>query len=121
MSMTEEERNRQVHRRFAAAWAEGDVAILMTCVTDDIIYGASVGPEPGATYIGKEAVAEGFRVIMEHDRGRTMSTANATFLADRAFVEWISSGDGDEIRGFDVLAFRGGLIARKDAYRKSRT
>ncbi|MEQ1866790.1 MAG: nuclear transport factor 2 family protein [Micropepsaceae bacterium] len=118
--MTSEERNREVHRRFVTAWTEGEVNRLMACVTDDIVYGASVGPEPGATYTGKDAVAQGFRAIMAHDRGATMSTASATFLEDRAFVEWISSGVGGEIRGIDVLVFRDGLIARKDAYRKSR-
>jgi ketosteroid isomerase-like protein len=43
-------------REFAAAWARHDVETLMTFLTDDCVYEASVGPEPGRTYAGREAV-----------------------------------------------------------------
>lgn len=41
-------------RRFSAAWSTADVDRLMSFVTDDCVYYATVGPEPGSTYRGKE-------------------------------------------------------------------
>lgn len=41
---------------FSAAWAAKDIDALMTFMTDDCVYAASVGPEPGKTFVGKEAV-----------------------------------------------------------------
>ncbi|MCE9523262.1 MAG: nuclear transport factor 2 family protein [Alphaproteobacteria bacterium] len=118
--MTQEERNRETHRRFAVAWSEKDIDLLLRCVADDIVYGASVGPEPGTTYRGKAAAAEGFKTIMAHDRGQTMSVLSAAFHGDRAYVEWATKSSNGETRGFDVLVFRDGLITVKDAYRKCR-
>src|SRR5207302_4000436 len=48
--------NRQTWQRFSEAWAKRDIDGLMALVTDDIFYGASVGPEPGATFRGRDAV-----------------------------------------------------------------
>ncbi len=114
--MNHEENNRRTYEAFVSAWAAADLERLMTYVTDDIVYGASVGPDPGATYVGKPDVREGFRIMMAYDRGKAMSPAEATFLGDRGFVEWKSG----EVRGFDVLSFRDGLISRKEAFRKTR-
>lgn len=39
----------------------------MRMMTDDCIYGASVGPEPGTTYVGQEDVTRGFEQMLKHD------------------------------------------------------
>jgi len=36
-------------QQFSAAWAAGDLHALMSYMTDDCVYHASVGPEPGST------------------------------------------------------------------------
>ena len=113
--MNEDERNRRTYEAFASAWVAGDVVQLMEYVTEDIGYGASIGPEPGATYSGKAEVERGFRAIMAHDRDRAMVAGEGVYFGGRGYVEW-RSGD---IRGFDILYFRDGLISRKDAFRKT--
>ena len=60
--------NEQVWQRFSEAWAKRDVDGLMALVTDDIIYGASVGPEPGATFRGRDEVRRGFDHMLRHDQ-----------------------------------------------------
>src|SRR5580765_8103215 len=52
--------NRQAWQRFSGAWAKRDIDGLMALVTDDVVYGASVGPEPGATFRGRDEVRRGF-------------------------------------------------------------
>ena len=61
--MNHEENNRRTYEAFVSAWAAADLERLMTYVTDDIVYGASVGPDPGATSSGKPDVREGFRIM----------------------------------------------------------
>lgn len=114
--MSEDEKNRRTYEAFAAAWARGAVDELMAYVTNDIVYGASVGPEPGATYRGKAEVERGFRAIMAYDRDKAMVPADGVYFGGRGYVEW-RSGD---VRGFDILTFRDGLISRKEAFRKTR-
>lgn len=119
--MSVEDRNRAIYAAFVEAWANRDIARLLSCLTDDVVYGASVGDEPGCTYRGKAAAGEGFRTIMAYDRGGVMTIGRTTFVGDLAYVEWTSRGPNGDVRGIDVLEFRGGLIAVKDAYRKSRS
>jgi ketosteroid isomerase-like protein len=57
-------------RQFGAAWARADLDALMGFVTDDCIYLASVGPEPGTTYRGREQVRRRFAAMLAYDRGR---------------------------------------------------
>lgn len=113
--MTEDERNRRTYEAFAAAWVAGDIARLMAFVTEDVVYGASVGPEPGATYSGKADVERGFRRIIAYDRGKAMVPGASAYFGGRGYVEWRSG----EVRGFDILEFRDGLICKKDAFRKT--
>lgn len=118
--MSDAARNRAVYDAFAAAWAARDIDQLVSYLTDDVVYGASVGAEPGATYRGKVAAAEGFRHVMAHDLFGETTVGQATFCGDFGYVAWTNCGPGGTVRGFDVLEFRDGLIAVKDAYRKSR-
>lgn len=119
--MTDVARNRETHARFAKAWATRDMKALLSCLTDDVVYSASVGPEPGATYRGKRDAGEGFELIMAHDGSGSMEVTHTVFIADRAYAEWVHRGPLGEVRGIDLLVFRDGLIAVKDAYRKGRT
>ncbi|HEX2713012.1 MAG TPA: nuclear transport factor 2 family protein [Candidatus Acidoferrales bacterium] len=111
-------------KQFGEAWDAGDVAKLMSMMTDDCVYCASVGPEPGTTYVGKEAVREGFLAMLAFDSGG-VSRAGRVFIAGSVGVsEWSyqfrAGPDADfEIRGCDVFEFRSGRISRKDAFRKS--
>ena len=111
-------------RDFTAAWDSRDIDRLMLYMTEDCVYVASVGPEPGRTYVGAAAVREGFREMLAYDADGE-SKGGRTFIAGHVDVaEWSylkrgSKGSIVEVRGCDVLEFRGEKIARKDAFRKS--
>jgi len=108
---------------FGDAWNRGDVDEIMSYFAPQCTYAASVGPEPGRTYQGPEAVRRGVIAMLAHDRaGRSKS--GPTFVAgDRGVSEWsyeFTAADGavTEVRGCDLFEFEGDLIRRKDAFRK---
>ena len=55
-------------REVRAAWGRGDLATIMKFVADDCVYCASVGPEPGETFVGREAVVRLAVRSGDHDR-----------------------------------------------------
>ncbi len=96
----------------------------MALVTDDVVYAASVGCEPGATYRGRDEVRRGFEPMLSHDRTIAMHDRPLTIVGDLGFAEWEyiverSSGDRAQVRGIDVFHFAGGRIMLKDVFRKS--
>jgi ketosteroid isomerase-like protein len=110
--------------QFGEAWDAGDVDKLMSMITDDCVYSASVGPEPGATYAGKQAVREGFLAMLAHDSSGVSRTGRVFVAGNLGVGEWsYLFGAGSEaeceVRGCDIFEFRGGRISRKDAFRKS--
>jgi ketosteroid isomerase-like protein len=118
---TGEERNRRTYMRFAAAWGARDVHAIADLVTDDIIYSASVGPEPGESYHGKAAVLEGIRAMMAHDDAVATEVVSLNIFGNLAFPQWrYTLPDGSVVKGIDAIVFRNGRIARKDGYRKVR-
>lgn len=113
--------NAETYRLFTAAWAARDVDALMTLVCDDIVYGASVGPEPGKTFVGRDAVRAGFTKMLAHDDATEVETVRVDHLEDRAYAQWrFALVDGTEVRGVDVIEFRDGKIAVKQGFRKTR-
>jgi ketosteroid isomerase-like protein len=108
---------------FGRAWARGDVPTLMTFMTEDCIYKASVGPEPGRTYVGYEAVRRGFEAMLAHDSGHEPLTGRCFVAGNMGVAEWgyayKRSGHRIEVRGCDIFEFAGDKIRRKDAFRKT--
>ena len=108
---------------FGDAWNRGDVDDIMSYFGAECIYHASVGPEPGRTYAGREAVRRGVIDMLAYDRGGR-STAGPAFVAGgRGVAEWsyeFTAADGAVavVRGCDLFEFDGDLIYRKDAFRK---
>jgi ketosteroid isomerase-like protein len=114
----------EVLAAFSDAWARHDLEALMSHVTDDCVYSASVGPEPGRTWSGKEQVREGFALMLAHDAGQERHEDEGPIIAgSRGAGTWSFTGPGPDgtaqvTRGCDIYEFRGGQIARKDAFRK---
>ncbi|MCS5715571.1 nuclear transport factor 2 family protein [Herbiconiux sp. CPCC 205716] len=114
----------EVLAAFSDAWARHDLEALMSHVTDDCVYSASVGPEPGRTWSGKDAVREGFALMLAHDVGQERhEDEGPIILGTRGAGTWSFTGPGPdgvvvETRGCDIFQFRAGKIARKDAFRK---
>ncbi len=110
-------------REFGEAWAAGDVDALMTFMTGDCVYHASVGPEPGTTYRGPEEVRRGFAEMLAYDHGRERRDGAALIagnagVADWSFTETGPGGRITTIRGCDIFEFADGKIRKKDAFRK---
>jgi ketosteroid isomerase-like protein len=114
-------RNGDTYQLFTSAWAARDVDALLALVTDDIVYGASIGPEPGETFVGQAAVREGFARMLAHDDASEIEVKRLDMIEDRAYAQWrFVLADGSEVHGVDVLEFRDSKIAVKQGYRKSR-
>ena len=121
-------------RAFEGAWARADLEGLADFISDDCVYSASLGEEPGTTYVGKEEVMCGFAELIDYER----SLADAASLPEgptpesslwvhghRAFSHWFypevqPDGTTAYVRGFDCFEFDGRLIRRKDAFIKAR-
>lgn len=121
--MSNLERNKGVYAEFAAAWHDKDLSRLNAMIADDAVYGGSVGPEPGTTYRGRDAVMRGFAEMLAFDPGIS-TTDGVVYVGDRAYVEWSyrTIEEGREIvslRGMDIVEFNEGKITRKEAFRKA--
>lgn len=116
---------------FNDAWTRADVEQLISFFADDCVYTASIGPEPGATFVGKAEVANGIRQLLEHEKRVSAGVSTDAVASDapihihghRGFCEWsypqlAPDGRAVETRGCDYFEFRGNLIVRKDAFIK---
>jgi ketosteroid isomerase-like protein len=114
-------RNKEVYLAFSAAWEAGDLDRVMSYVTDDMIYSASIGPEPGTTYRGRNEVRAGIAAIIAHDSASSVEITALHAEGDLLFPMWTYHlPDGGVARGMDVIELRDGVICRKDGYRKCR-
>jgi ketosteroid isomerase-like protein len=119
--MPSEPEIRDLLRRFADAWARRDVDALLAMMTDDAVYAASVGPEPGRTFRGHPELVAGFREMFAHDSGALVEQGEPEVFGARAVRTWTCHFPDDRRceRGVDLRRFRDGKIAEKDAYRKT--
>ena len=110
-------------REISAAWGRRDIETLMSYVAPDCTYSASVGPEPGETFVGKDAVRTGFLKLLAHDSDGVSEPGEIRTIGDWAVFTWgfrKPAGDGYQVvRGCDLFQFRDGLVIRKDSYRKT--
>ena len=111
-------------REIGAAWGRADLETLMSFVADDCVYSASVGPEPGETFSGRDAVRAGFIKMLAHDSDSVAEPGDVYTFGDWAVSTWgfrhrDPDGKSVLVRGCDVWLFRGRLIVRKDSYRKT--
>jgi ketosteroid isomerase-like protein len=111
-------------RAFWDAWRRRDVDALTAFIAEDCVYDASVGPQPGERFVGREAVRDGFVKMLAFDDGMTLEDGAIYVDGHVAVAEWAEvgttpAGDRHEIRGIDVFEFAGDKIRRKDAFRKA--
>jgi len=112
--------------RFGEAWGNRDLETLMSLVTDDCVYSASVGPEPGQTFVGRDSVRVGFAALLAYDASGEPREGRVLILGDIGLAEWAyeyrdPSGRTTLVRGCDIIEFSGTRIRRKDAFRKCLT
>lgn len=111
-------------RDVSAAWRGADLATLMEFIAEDCIYSASVGPEPGETFVGRDAVRAGFAKLLAHDSNGVGEAGEIRVAGDSVVSTWGFRKVGPDgrqtlVRGCDIFVFRDGLIIRKDSFRKS--
>ena len=104
--------------RFSAAWTAGDLDRLMDFITDDCVYQASAGPEPGTTYRGRAEVRRGFAEMLRYDSGRERHGGRTVIHGDFGVAEWSfteigADGVSRDIRGCDIFEFAGDRILRE--------
>lgn len=122
--MTDEEKIALLNA-FADAWGRGDVDALMGMITDDFVYSASVGEEPGKTYRGREQVEKGFRDILGFEGDGETRAGPVWLSGDYGFAMWSydhvnDDGSVSDVKGLDVFRFRDNKLCLNDAYRKAR-
>jgi steroid delta-isomerase-like uncharacterized protein len=116
----------QVLEAFGAAWNAHDVEALLSLVTDDCVFETAAGAEVfGNRFIGKGALREAFSMAWKTWPDAQWADAVHFVSGDRGVSEWTfigtdREGKRTEVRGVDLFELRGGLIARKDTYRKMR-
>ena len=109
---------------FRSAWESADVEALMALMTEDAVFHASIGSEPGQTFRGAAEVEEGFRLFLSKaPSDATTVTAPDLICADFAVTRWRTTSVGadgavTETASCDVFEFEGPLIRFKDTYRK---
>ena len=106
---------------FAAAWASAEPDRVLALMTDDCVYEASVGPEPGTTFRGAAELRAGLQAMFAHDGAARTEITDVFAAGDRAAWEWryYDAAGGLIARGCDLFVLRDGRIARKNAFRKT--
>ena len=116
----------KVIEAFAAAWNRPDIEALMSFMTDDCEFHGVAGPDLlGRSYIGRNAVREGFELAWQTFPDASWLNADIFVAGNRGVLESTFSGtksDGTRIeaRMVDVFLFRGDKIVVKNAFRKDR-
>lgn len=112
---------RQILDEFRTAWAAGDPARAAACFAEDGEYRASVGPRPGSVALGRKAIATLISEMLAHDS--SCATEIDDLLIGDGHASWVwtyHQPDGPPAIGCDLFTFTAdGLIAVKDAYRKT--
>jgi ketosteroid isomerase-like protein len=111
---------------FTLAWTEKDVAALMDLMAEDCTFRSSVGPEPGASFVGRDEVRRGFELYLGGSSdlpAPESKTAPMLVSRDFAVTRWTTylpqpDGSTVQVHACDIFEFDGDRIAVKDTYRK---
>ena len=96
-------------------------------MTPDCVFEASRGPDvKGEVYRGQDQVRSAIDMVFATFPDARWNRPEHFVAGDRGVSEWVftaTAADATpvEVQGCDVFAFRDGLIAVKNSYRKQRT
>lgn len=111
---------------FCDAYNRHDLEALLDMVSDDCIFEMSAGAEPwGARHVGKHALRQALPWAWKAWPDARWDDATHVVSGNRGFSEWTFRGTDErgqttEVRGVDLFEIRGGLIVKKDTFRKTR-
>ena len=77
--------------KFIEAWGNQNIDKIAAFFTDDCIYKASVGPEPGITYKDKVSVMNGVKNMMNHDSGGKAYVENVVWYIFKHNLKIVAS------------------------------
>ncbi len=111
-------------KRFGELWSARDLDGCMECLSDDAVYAAAIGPEPGMTYVGKPAIRAKLAEIFADTTISPLQCGRLFPQGEVGLMEWsidkrMPDGATRTIRGLDLYEFRDSLITLKDSYRKT--
>ncbi|MBP7001255.1 MAG: nuclear transport factor 2 family protein [Amaricoccus sp.] len=113
--------------RFIDAWNARDVDGLMACMAADCAFQAFAGPDAeGRRHEGRDAVRAAYAAVFEAWPEAAWRDGTHHVDGDAGVSAWRFTGVDREgrradVRGCDLFAFEGELIALKDSYRKVRS
>ncbi len=119
------QRRRAVLERLMAMFNARDLDGLMGCMATECAFHSAAGPEPaGKVHRGQAAVRAAYAAIFEAFPVAAWTEgahviAGDTGLSTWRFIGTARNGTAVDVRGCDVFAFDGDLIALKDSYRKA--
>jgi steroid delta-isomerase-like uncharacterized protein len=109
---------------FLDAFNRHDIDAIMEFMAEDCVFETPRGPDPwGTRLVGKDEVRKGFEARLSGIPDIHYGKDRHWVSGDRGVSEWTitgtdTAGNQVEVQGCDLLEFRDGRIARKDAYWK---
>ncbi|MFN8160977.1 MAG: nuclear transport factor 2 family protein [Solirubrobacterales bacterium] len=108
---------------FAKAWTARDLDALMEMMSEHPEFRASVGPEPGRTFSGRDEVRSGFEQFLGGRGPEPEAVPEPTlvcedFAVTRWRLRWPDEDASPDVHGCDVFEFDGDRISLKDTFRK---
>ena len=109
----------EIMRRYNRAFLEHDLDILAEVIGPDCVM-ESIQPAPeGTRYEGHEACMAFWGAIIS-DRAAYFDVEDMMVMGDRAVIRWrFNFGDGDSVRGVNLMRVRDGKIVEALGYAKS--
>ena len=117
----------ELHTFFEQGWNGHDVDLLMRFMADDCVFESTAGPLPcGSRHVGREQVRAAFARVLATFPDARFDGARHLVAGDRGVSEWrfvgtAADGRRVEVDGCDLFTFRGGKIALKSSFFKTRT
>lgn len=109
---------------FLDAFNRHDIDAIMEYMGEDCVFETPRGPDPwGTRLVGRAEVRKGFEARLAGIPDIHYGKETHLVSGDRGVSEWTitgtdTAGNQVEVRGCDLIEFRDGKIARKDAYWK---
>src|SRR6266508_1229271 len=87
---------------FGEAWHRKDLEKLLELITDDCVYSASVGPDPGETFSGRNEVRNGFARMLAYDTGAERHGGQSWVFGDHGVSLWSFAYADEQSQRFEV-------------------
>ncbi|NWB31826.1 nuclear transport factor 2 family protein [Pseudomonas gingeri] len=113
----------EVVNEFFSAWAKQDLKTVIEIFSEDAVYCASQGPEPGKTYRGRQEIESAVQVMFDAASETKLKLVAIYPFEGGVTATWEvsgtdSNGQSVAVLGIDVFLVRNGHVTLKDAYRK---